>query len=106
MQTTTIHDAIEDGLKVDLEALRSLVPDPDVFACEYECKFMKEHSSFIDLSFLEYSEEPKAAKRAKFMGFDIGGSGDRSAIATVAELADGTFFVEDIAMMHKAEYAH
>ena len=106
VQTTTVHDAIEDGLKVDLEALHTLVPDPDVFACEYECKFMKEHSSFIDLQLLEFSEEPKTAKRAKFMGFDVGSSGDKSAIATVAELADGTFFVEDIAMMHKAEYAH
>ena len=105
-QTTTIHDAIEDGLKVDLEALHTLVPDPDIFSCEYECKFMKEHSSFIDLQLLEFSEEPKAAKRAKFMGFDVGGNGDKSAIATVAELVDGTFFVEDIAMMHKAEYAH
>lgn len=31
VQHTTIHDAIADGLQVDLEQLRTLVPDPDVF---------------------------------------------------------------------------
>lgn len=40
------------------------------------------------------------------MGFDVGGSGDKSAIATALELEDGTFFIEDIAIMHKAEYTH
>ena len=32
VQKTTIYDAIADGLKVDLESLHSLCPDPDVFA--------------------------------------------------------------------------
>lgn len=31
-QRTTIHDAIKQGLKVDLKALHSLCPDPDKFA--------------------------------------------------------------------------
>lgn len=52
VQTTTVYDAIADGLDIDLNALHSLVPDKDVFACEYECKFMREYSSFIDLSLL------------------------------------------------------
>lgn len=32
VQTTTIWDAKADGLEVDVEALKSLCPDPDVFA--------------------------------------------------------------------------
>lgn len=31
VQTTTIYDAIENGFKADLNSLRSLCPDPDVF---------------------------------------------------------------------------
>lgn len=39
VQRTTIHDAIADGLDVNLESLKTLCPDIDVFAQEYECKF-------------------------------------------------------------------
>ena len=39
LQTTTVHDAIREGLAVDLDALHTLCPDPDMFAQEYECAF-------------------------------------------------------------------
>lgn len=104
VQHTTIHDAIADGLQVDLEQLRTLVPDPDVFAQEYECRFLSQFGSFIDTSLLQFADAPQAGVKAKYMGYDVGGSGDRTAIATVLQLADGTYFVEDVAMMHKAEY--
>ena len=32
VQHTTIHDAISDGLDVDISRLKSLCPDPDIFA--------------------------------------------------------------------------
>jgi phage FluMu gp28-like protein len=32
VQETTIYDAIADGLKIDLESLRTLCQDPEVFA--------------------------------------------------------------------------
>ena len=44
VQETTVHDAIADGLKVDLKALHSLCPDQERFAQEYECKWMSEFS--------------------------------------------------------------
>lgn len=106
VQHTTVHDAIADGLKVDLASLRTLCPDPDVFAQEYECKFMDQFSSFIDISLLQFASTPQASVKAKYMGYDVGGSGDRTAIATVLELLDGTYFVEDVVMMHKADYQH
>ena len=31
-QTVTVEDAIRDGLKLDLESLHSMVPDPQAFA--------------------------------------------------------------------------
>lgn len=40
------------------------------------------------------------------MGMDVGSRSDRSAIVTLAQLADGTFFVEDAAILNKASYEH
>ena len=48
VQTTTIEDAIADGLDVDVTKLRSLCPDPDKFAQEYECKWLSDFGAFID----------------------------------------------------------
>lgn len=39
MQTTTIEDAVKQGLQVDLEQLKSTIKDPDVWDREYMCKF-------------------------------------------------------------------
>lgn len=104
VQTTTIEDAVREGLAVDVAKLRELCPDPDVFAQEYECRFASEYGSFIDASLLQFADAPRAGVKAKYMGYDVGGSGDRTAIATVLQLEDGTYFVEDVAMMHKADY--
>lgn len=92
------------GLDVDIEALRRLCPDPDVFAQEYECVFSAEYSSFLDTSLLEFAPEPRSAVRACFMGMDVGATGDRTAIADVAELDDGSFFVRDVTVLNKADY--
>ena len=51
---TTIQDAINDGLKIDLNALHTLCPDPDIFAQEYECKFLSEYASMIDINLLQF----------------------------------------------------
>ena len=103
-QTTTIEDAAADGLEVDMDALRELCPDPQAFAVEYMCQFADQYSSFIDCSLLQFADAPAAKVVARHMGMDVGSTGDRTAVATVDELADGTFFVEDIAVMRNAEY--
>ena len=36
---TTIEEAIAQGLDIDIEQLRKLVPDPSQFAQEFECQF-------------------------------------------------------------------
>lgn len=47
-QTTTIHDAMLAGLKVDLDALHKLCPDREVFAQEYECVFQDSLETMLD----------------------------------------------------------
>lgn len=103
IQTTTIHDAVNDGLDVDIEALKRLVPDPDVWAMEYEANFADEYGAFIDLSLLEYSDDIPQQKAA-YVGFDIARSGDKSAIVDVVQLADSSYFVRDIVMLSNTKY--
>ena len=103
VQITTIHDAIADGLEVDLDSLHTLCPDPDVFAQEYECKFLAEYGSMIDTNIVDwYDDEPEGVD-GRYLGMDIGSRQDRSAITTLLTKGDCAY-VSDIAMLDKVEY--
>ena len=57
----------------------------------------------IDLKLLDwYDELPDGAKTA-YLGMDVGSTSDRTALVTLKELL-GTFYVDDIVVMHKASY--
>lgn len=103
VQETTIYDAIADGLKIDLESLRTLCQDPEVFAQEYECKWMSEYGAMFDVGQLDwYEEAPKEAK-AEYMSMDVGRTHDRSAIVIAKTYKDITY-VDDIIMLNKTPY--
>lgn len=59
----------------------------------------------IDIELVEFEDIGKEVK-ARWMGMDVGSKSDRSAIVTVAQLVDGTYFVEDAAVLNKASYEH
>ena len=103
VQHTTIHDAIADGLNVDLNSLHSLCPDPDVFAQEYECKFLSEYSSLIDLNLIDYYDELPKETFTNYIGIDVGSTSDRTAMVTVKQAKD-IAYIDDIVIMHKASY--
>ena len=103
VQTTTIHDAIQGGLDIDLDSLHSLCQDPDVFAQEYECKFMSSYGSLIDLELIDWYDELPKGRYESYLGMDIGSTSDRSAIVTAKRALDTTY-IDDIAMLHKTSY--
>ena len=103
VQHTTIHEAIADGLNVDLNSLHSLCPDPDVFAQEYECKFLSEYSSLIDLNLIDYYDELPKETFTNYIGIDVGSTSDRTAMVTVKQAKD-IAYIDDIVIMHKASY--
>lgn len=103
VQHTTIYDAIADGLNVDLNSLHSLCPDPDVFAQEYECKFLSEYSSLIDLNLIDYYDELPKETFTNYIGIDVGSTSDRTAMVTIKQTKD-IAYLEDIVIMHKASY--
>lgn len=57
MQTTTLEDAVRDGLKVDIDQIRAMYPDKEVFEQEYMCKFASDYSSMIDINILDFYDE-------------------------------------------------
>lgn len=103
VQHTDIHQAIADGLKVDIESLRSLCPDPDVFAQEFECRFLSEYSSMIDLGLIDYYDELPKDTFTNYIGIDVGSTSDRTAMVTVRQAKD-IAYLDDIVVMHKASY--
>ena len=105
VQHTTIEDAINDGLKIDIESLRSLCPDPEIFAQEYMCQFSSEYSSLIDTSLLEYYDELPKQTSTAYIGIDVGSTSDRTAMVTIQQINNRNY-VDDIVVLHKAEYEH
>lgn len=92
-----------DGLGIDIEQLKKTISDPDTWDREFMCKFAADFSSLVDTSLLEFCE-PSGAVTARWMGMDVGSTSDRTAVVTIAELADKTLYVEDVVVLHKASY--
>lgn len=102
-QTTTIKQAAAAGLDVDLEELRRLCPDPQVFDMEYMCRFADSWGAFVDESLLEWYDGPAPQGAAAYLGVDIGSRHDRTAAVTVLE-KDGVLWVDDALVLDRAPY--
>lgn len=102
-QITTIDDAVEKGLNVNIEELEDLVGNPDVFDVEYRCKFADSWGSFVDVNLLDWYDALPGGNQTKYFGMDIGSTSDRTAIVVLVEI-DGIVFVDDIIILHKATY--
>lgn len=92
LQTTTIHDAIRMGLDVDLASLRTICPDLDVFAQEYECVFQSEYGAWIDPESLVSEDIPEKRSSQSWLGLDVGVKNDASGIAVAYESAGRLVF--------------
>ena len=71
------------------------------------CEFAAEYSSLVDISLLDFIDPPEQLDgRPTWLGLDVGSTSDRSALVNLVELEDGTLFVREATMMHKASYEH
>lgn len=105
VQTTTIYDAKDAGLNVDIDSLKTLCPDDDIFKQEYLCQFSAEYSQLIDTNLLEFIDPPDNIEGLPhWMGMDVGSTSDRTAIVDLVQLPDDTLLVADATIMHKASY--
>ena len=58
----SIHDAVRDGLPVDIEQLRAALDDPDGWAQEFECEFLDTASTLLPYDLLARCEDPAASE--------------------------------------------
>lgn len=56
----TIHDAVAQGLPVDIEELRAALDDPEGWAQEFECEFLDTHSVLLPYELIATCESLEA----------------------------------------------
>lgn len=60
----TIHDAVADGLDVDVEELREAMDDPEGFAVEFECEFLDLNNVLLPYDVIALGESAEATEQA------------------------------------------
>ncbi len=98
----TIHDAVRDGLPVDIEELRAALDDPEGWAQEYECEFLDTSAVLLPYDLIATCESAEATAAIAFefwtdissfirpldMGIDFGRKRDLSVAWTVETVGD------------------
>lgn len=87
---TTIHDAVGDGLKVDVDALRKAAGDADGFAQEYECAFIDTARTAFPYELIAACESAEASRDGTspaqgplYCGIDVGTINDPTCCVTL-----------------------
>ena len=66
--TVDIYQAVEQGLERKIEELRTAVCDDDLWAQEYELKWLDEASAWLPYELITACEDPDAGKPEKYQG--------------------------------------
>jgi phage FluMu gp28-like protein len=105
---TTIHDAVADGLPIDVAELRAGLDDPDTWAQEYECEFVDEATAFLTHELITSCEfDPDLATPLlawdddEFVGVDIGRKKDLTVIWRLQRRAGVLWTIAVIALAKK-----
>lgn len=95
----TIHDAIAQGLPIDIEQIREGMDDQEGFAQEYECEFLDTASVLLPYDLIALAEAGEAteviepsffANRARrlYLGIDFGRQNDPTVCWTLEQQGD------------------
>jgi phage FluMu gp28-like protein len=95
----TIHDAVRDGLPLDVEELRAGLDDPDAWAQEYECQPTDTSNVLLPYDLIALAESADATETADalywqsrgnavFCGVDFGRSNDPTVCWTLEKIGD------------------
>lgn len=57
----TVYDAVQQGLLLNIEELKSNLSDPDGWAQEFECQFMEHAAQVFPMDLIRSCEDPKAS---------------------------------------------
>lgn len=95
---TNIHDAVEQGLSVDIPAIRDGIGDAQSWAQEFECEFLDEATAYITLDMISacehafatksFNEDMPSSSSELYLGIDVGRKRDLTVIWAVERVGD------------------
>lgn len=110
---TDIHEACGDGLKVNIDALREGIADPDAWAQEFECRFLDEATAYITYEMITACEadtvrcdldvEALSANAELFLGVDIGRKHDLTVFWLIEKIGD-VLWTRMVKEMHREPF--
>lgn len=112
-QTTTIYDAVEKGLDIDVEALRKGIKNEDAWRQEYLCQFIDEAGAFLPYELIQSCEVPpdeilvsdlRELRGDIFVGVDVGRRKDLTVIS-VLEKVGTVLFLRKIEILKKLPFS-
>ena len=104
-QTTNIEDAVKEGLDVDIDQLRKLCPDENIFRIEYMCQFPEGSGQLIDSRLLQfYVPSSDLFFVDYFIGIDFARTNDGTSICVLGRDRDGKCYLCDLIDLHNTEY--
>jgi len=108
--TTDIYQAVAQGLDRNVEELRAALGDEDIFAQEYELKWLDEASAWLPYELITACEDPEAGRPDKYqggfcyIGNDIAARNDLW-VAWVLELVGDVLWTREVRALRHATFA-
>lgn len=106
-QRVTIHDAVADGLEIDIEELKRGLDDPEGWAQEYECEFLDTGSVLLPYELIASCEDPGATEArtvagpaTTFCGIDFGRHHDCTVCWTLEKVGD-VFWTREVLVLEQ-----
>lgn len=108
----TIHDAIEQGLSLDIEELKRGIRDETAWQQEYLCEFVDEATAWLPWDLLRAAEDGRASQDvmapeqmsgAVYAGWDVARWHDLSVLWTVERVGD-VLWTRDVMVMRKTRF--
>ena len=108
---TSVYDAVEQGLGLDIDELKTNLADPDGWAQEFECAFMEHAAQVFPIELIRTVEDPAASfgpyetrtPNPLFVGIDIGRRKDLT-VAWTLERVDGVLWTREILVLENTPF--
>lgn len=108
---TSVYDAVEQGLALDIDELRENLADPDGWAQEFECQFMEHAAQVFPMDLIRSVEDPTASfgpwetrtPNPLFVGIDIGRRKDLTVAWTLERVA-GVLWTREVQVLENIPF--
>lgn len=104
---TTIYDARDQGLPVDIESLRANLDDAEGWAQEFECVFVQGQTELLPYALIQLAETPEATESCAdfganrhplYLGIDFGRQNDPTVCWTL-EFLGGILWTREVLVL-------